>query len=65
MGSLKGISLPRNKMAERINELANDANNRLKERVLSASTFSVAVDGLAVPHNWQSSHVLATGNLKV
>jgi len=65
MGPLKDISLPRNKMAERINELVNDTNNRLKDRVLSWSTFSIAVDGLVVPHNWQSSHVLATGSLKV
>jgi hypothetical protein len=65
MESLKDISLPRIKMVERINELANDTSNRLKERVLSSSTFSIAVDGLTVPHNWQASHVLATGSLKV
>jgi hypothetical protein len=65
VGSFKDISLPRNKVAERINEFVYDTNNRLKARVLSSSTFSIAVDGLVVPHNWQSSHVPATGSLKV
>lgn len=44
-GLLRSFHCQETRVAERINELVHDTKHRLKEKVLSHTTFTIAVDG--------------------